>query len=130
MNDYGILFALGYIGAAAGFLYVLIAKPKQGNAILAAALSAGFATYTAVQIYTEGVMMFYTNHSANLTGVQVWWDLLASVVIALFFIAPRARKVGMNVWLWAIPVMFLASVGLLAMAARLFWLENAVAEPT
>ncbi len=127
IDDYGILFIAGYLSVFAAFLYVLIAKPEQGNAILAAMLAAGFAAYTAVQIYSEGVMMFYTNHTANLTGVQVWWDLLASVIIALFFIVPRARAVGMDVWVWAIPVGLLASIGLLAMAARLFWLENAKA---
>ena len=130
MDDYGILFASGYVGACAGFLYILVARPEHGNAILAAALSAGFAAYTAVQIYSEGIVMFWQNHTFNLTGIQVWWDLLASVVIALFFIAPRARAAGMNVWLWAIPVGTLASVGLLAMIARLFWLENAAGADT
>ena len=50
------------------------------------------------------------------------------VMIALFFVAPRARKVGMNVTLWALFVGSTASIGLLAMCARLFWLENQQAE--
>ncbi len=68
--------------------------------------------------------MFYTNHSQNLTGIQVWWDLIMSVLIALFVIAPRARKQGMNLPLWALFVGTTASIGLLAMCARLFWLES------
>ncbi|MEM8726914.1 MAG: hypothetical protein AAGE86_15475, partial [Pseudomonadota bacterium] len=72
-------------------VYILLAKPTSGNAILAAMLSAGFAAYTAVQIAEEGVMMFFVNHTHNLTGLQVWWDLVMCVVIGLFFVMPRAR---------------------------------------
>lgn len=124
MDDFAVLFIAGTLGGFVAWLYILIAKPVAGNAMLAAMLSAGFAAYTAIQIWQDGVVMFFTNHTLNLTGVQVWWDLIASVMIALFFIAPRARKVGMNLWPWAIFVACLASIGLLAMAARLFWLER------
>ncbi len=119
-----ILFfiVLGFAGAA--LAYILIAKPTSGNIMIAAMLSAGFAAYTAVQIWAEGIMMFFTNHSANMTGIQVWWDLVMCVVIALFFIAPRARAAGMNVPLWTLFAASTASIGLLAMCARLFWLEN------
>jgi hypothetical protein len=60
----------------------------------------------------------------NLTGIQVWWDLVMCVMIAMFFIAPRARKAGMNLLPWALFVGSTASIGLLAMCARLFWLEQ------
>ncbi|MEO1490386.1 MAG: hypothetical protein AAFR88_13275 [Pseudomonadota bacterium] len=105
-------------------IYILIAKPSAGNAALAACVCAIFSAYTAVQIGREGVIMFFTNHSSNLTGLQVWWDLVMCVLIAFFFIAPRARAVGMNVPLWALFVGTTASIGLLAMCARLFWLEG------
>ena len=45
-------------------------------------------------------------------------------VVALFFIAPRARAAGMNVLPWTLLVGCTASIGLLAMVARLFWLER------
>ena len=111
--------------AGVGILYTLIEQPKHGSALIAAILSAGFAAYTAVQIWADGVMMFWTNHTGNLTGIQVWWDLVMCVVVALFFIIPRARKVGMNVWLWTLFAACTASIGVLAMCARLFWLEQA-----
>ena len=124
MDHLQILFfiVLGMAGIAGA--YILIAKPTSGNTLLAAVLSVGFGAYTAVQVAHEGVVMFLTNHSANLTGLQVWWDLVMCVVIALFFIAPRARAVGMNVPLWTLFVASSASIGLLAMCARLFWLEQ------
>lgn len=120
-----ILFFIIIGFAVLAVAYILIAKPTHGNTLIAAVLSAGFAAYTTVQIWSEGIVMFFTNHSANMTGLQVWWDLVMCVVVALFFIAPRARAVGMNVPLWALLVISTASIGILAMCARLFSLENA-----
>lgn len=119
-------FAVLILGGVA-MIYILLARPEHGNATLAAMLSAGFGAYTAVQIAQEGVVMFFTNHSANLTGIQVWWDLVMCVGIALFFIAPRARAANMNLVPWFLLVGGTASIGLLAMIARLFWLENQTA---
>jgi hypothetical protein len=65
------------------------------------------------------------NHTSNLWGVQVWWDLLFSLGVAFFFVVPRARAQGMNLPLWTALVLATASIGLLAMIARLFWLEQA-----
>lgn len=124
-------FELIWIAASAGgflaFLTILIGKRERGNVMVAATLCVLFAGYTAVQIGMEGVTGFYTNHTQNLTGVQVWWDLLMCALVALFLIAPRARAQGMNVPIWAVAVGLTASIGLLAMAARLFWLEQASA---
>jgi hypothetical protein len=47
----------------------------------------------------------------------------------LFLIAPRARAQGMNLILWTAFVVATASIGLLAMCARLFWLERSAAKP-
>lgn len=119
-----VTFIAVLVFGAIGIFHILTAKPTVGSAIIAAMLSAGFGAYTAIQIWSEGVMMFWTNHTVNLTGIQVWWDLVMCVIIALFFIAPRARAAGMNVPLWALLAGCTASIGLLAMIARLFWLES------
>ena len=116
-------FVVSALGGVA-LVYILLAKPTTGSALLAAMLSAGFGAYTAVQIAQEGVVMFYTNHTQNMTGLQVWWDLVMCVVIGAFLIAPRARAAGMNVLPWLLFVGATASIGLLAMCARLFWLEG------
>lgn len=123
MDTLPFLFFLVIVRGMLAFVHILVAKPVIGNAALAAALCMIFSAYTAIQIAREGIITFFTNHSANLTGLQVWWDLFMSVLIALFFIAPRARRAGMNVALWALLVAGTASIGLLAMCARLFWLE-------
>ena len=123
-----IIWFVATLGGSIALLTILMGKRETGNAVAAAALSAGFGTFTAVQIAQEGLVGFFTNHTQNLTGLQVWWDLVMCAMIALFFIAPRARKVGMNVVPWGILVFGTASIGLLAMAARLFWLERAEAK--
>lgn len=115
----------GLVSALAAFAAILLRPSASGSALMAAALAAGFAAFTAVTIAAEGVMPVIANHTRNLWGVQVWWDLLFSVSLAFFFAAPRARAAGMNVPAWGLFVVSTASIGLLAMAARLFWLEQA-----
>lgn len=127
MSPYLILFLAGAAVVGPVVLYLAFAKDPKGSAAVAAALSGAFAAFTAVTIATEGVMPVIDNHSANLWGVQVWYDLLISVGIALLFVVPRARKAGMNVPLWVIAVGLTASIALLAMVARLFWLERQAA---
>ncbi len=119
------LFAGGLLVALLAMGSIVLRDQKIGSAALAAALCAGFAAYSAGTIYADGLLPVFENHSTNMWGVQVWWDLLFAVTLALFLIAPRARKVGMNLPLWALFVAITASIGLLAMAARLFWLERA-----
>ncbi|MHA7818050.1 MAG: hypothetical protein ACX930_00205 [Erythrobacter sp.] len=125
MSPTEIFFIAGVLGGLVAFIAILAQKQPTGSPLIAAMLCAAFTGYTAVQLWSEGPAMFWVNHSQNLTGIQVWWDLIISVLVALFFVVPRARKVGMNVPLWAVAVIATASIGLLAMCARLFWLEQA-----
>lgn len=122
------------VAAVIAFIVIVMQQRVTGSSLLAAVLSAAFGGFTAVQLWKEGPVMFWTNHSSNLTGVQVWWDLVSAVLVGLFLIIPRARAAGMNIMPWALFVICTASIGLLAMAARLFWLEQrtraAAAGPT
>lgn len=124
MTTYELIWIAPVVGGMIALLTIIGAKREIGSAVAAALLFAGFSAFTAVQIAQEGVVGFFTNHSQNLTGLQVWWDLIMCALIALFFIAPRARAQGMSVTLWGIFVGTTASIGLLAMCARLFWLEQ------
>ena len=124
MDPLHILFFLIYAATFLAAAHILVSKRTIGNWALAATVCVVFFAFTMVQIVQEGVVMFFTNHSSNLTGVQVWWDLLMATTIAAFFILPRARAVGMNILPWALLVATTASIGLLAMCARLFWLES------
>lgn len=124
MTPFIALFLAGLITGLAALIYILSTHEKIGSAGFAAALSAGFGAFTAVTIAKEGVLPVWTNHTSNLWGVQVWWDLLLALGIAAFFIVPRARAQNMNLVLWFIFIVATASIGMLAMIARLFWLEK------
>lgn len=121
------LFAGGFIAVLIAIAVLVRQGRKVGSAALAAALCGGFAAYTAGTIYSDGLLPILANQSTNMWGVQVWWDLLIAITLGLFLIAPRARAQGMNLPLWTVLVVATASIGLLAMAARLFWLEQAAA---
>lgn len=114
----------GLVFAVAAIIFIVMRPDAPGNAVLAGALSAGFAAFTAVTIAAEGVLPVVLNHTSNLWGVQVWYDLLFSLSVAVFLILSRARAAGMNIPLWIFLILATASIGLLVMCARLFWLEQ------
>lgn len=117
--------ALGGLACAVAAIITMTLRPTApGNAVLAGMLSAGFAAFSAVTIAAEGLLPVIVNHTSNLWGVQVWWDLLCALGVAYFLILPRARAMGMLIAPWTLFVLATASIGLLAMAARLFWLER------
>lgn len=124
MSAFEYLSLGGLLAALLAVAHILLRGPTIGNSLIAAMLSGAFAGFTAVTIASEGVILVWTNHTSNLWGVQVWWDLLFAIGIGLFLIAPRARAVGMNMPLWTLFVVSTASIGLLAMCARLFVLER------
>ena len=118
----------GLVWAVVAIVSIMLRPTAPGSAVLAASLAAGFAAFTAITIWAEGVWPVIVNHTSNLWGVQVWWDLLLSLSVAYFLIVPRARAQGMNLPLWTVLILATASIGLLAMCARLFWLERAEAK--
>ena len=128
ITPYVALFAGGLVAILVAVGWVLARHDTIGSPAIAAALAGGFAAFSGVTIWAEGLMPVLANHTSNLWGVQVWWDLLIAVTVALFLIAPRARAQGMNLMLWTALILATASIGLLAMCARLFWLEHSQAE--
>ena len=124
MSTLEYLAAIGLVAAMAALLYIATNRQEIGNPAFAASLGGLFLGYTAVTILKEGVLPVWINHTTNMWGVQVWWDLLFAVGIAAFFIVPRARAQNMAILPWLLFVAATASIGLLAMVARLFWLEK------
>jgi hypothetical protein len=121
-----LLPVLAYAGAIAVILGIALGR---GGAparpwLLPAGLGAAFLLFSAVTVAREGLLQFWVNHTANLAGNQVWFDLLIAVGIAFWLIAPRARAVGMALLPWAVAVVATASIALLPMLARLVWLEQ------
>ncbi len=125
MTLFQILPAIAFAAAA---IFVLTrtgeTAPKSGLWRIPAALSALFVAWTAYTIATEGVLLVWTNHSTNAWGNQVWFDLLLAVSISFAALAPMAKRQGMALLPWALFVISTASIGLLAMLARILYLEE------
>lgn len=110
--------------AFAAYILARSGPSPKGAWRFPAAVSAVFAGFTAYQIATDGIVMFWTNHSVNATGNQVWFDLLFSVCIGFVLLLPIARGRGMAIAPWAFFVATTASIGLLAMLARAMYLAE------
>ena len=89
-----------------------------------AGLSVAFLAFSLGAIVQEGPLGFWENHSQNLWGNQVWFDLLIAFGIGWLFAVPRARAVGMRPLPWLCALLLTGGIGLLAMLARIFYLEG------
>lgn len=124
MTPTEILFLVGVAAAVIALAYLVLARSPHDNALVATAALAGFTLYSVITVAREGPVGFIANHNTTLWGVQVWYDLVIALTVALTFVAPRAKAAGMNVPLYVFATGLSGSIGLLAMVARLFWLER------
>ena len=90
---------------------------------LPAALCAGFLAFSLFAVGIEGSFGFWPEHTRNLWGNQIWFDLLLAVGIAWFLIVPPARKLGMHLPLWLLLIVTTGCIGFTAMLARLLYLQ-------
>lgn len=88
-----------------------------------AVFSAAFFGFTVYAIAREG-LGFWTEHTRNLWGNQIWFDLLLAVGTAWVWVVPRARAQCMHLWGWLVLVLATGCIGLTAMVARMLWLEE------
>lgn len=115
--------------AALGLVLTLVvltrssAPPSPDAWKLPAALSLAFLAWSLAAIVVEGPTGFWPEHTRNMWGNQIWFDLLLGVGTAWALLLPRARAVGMQPWLWLALTLASGSIGLLATVARLLWLE-------
>ena len=122
------------LALAAGLAVVLVGlyntRPATGPAdrrapAAFALLFLGWSTFAAL---TEGPTGFWPEHVRNAWGNQIWFDLLLAATVAVAALAPAARAVGMNTRLWLLLVAATGSIGLLAMLARLRYLQSQSAQ--
>ena len=118
--------ALAYILATI-FIFTIAMRPKfiiHNFWVPAAMLSVLFLAFTIFTIGVEGLRLVIVNHTQNYWGNQVWFDLLIAVSIAFSALSFEARRLQMRLLPWAIFVILTASIGLLAMAARILYLRK------
>ncbi|MGF1567514.1 MAG: hypothetical protein ACFCVD_05515 [Nodosilinea sp.] len=92
--------------------------------VLPAVLSLLFLLLSLWAVVTEGAFGFWTEHTRNLWGNQIWLDLLLAVGIAWVLIVPQARAFGMPLLPWLTLVLSTGCIGFLAMMARLLYLRE------
>lgn len=121
-----------WMPVAAGLLCVLfmavVAAPLRTPRALAwalpATLSVLFLLFSVVAATTEGPFAFWVEHTRNLWGNQIWFDLLLAAATAWAALWPQARRLGMRPLPWLLVVAGTGSIGLLAMVARMHWLRG------
>ena len=125
------LAALPLLAAACYFFFSIYVVVQQGGKevskkhlwLFPAALSLCFLAFSLRAVLTEGVFGFWPEHTRNIWGNQIWFDLLLAVGVGWCFAVPKARALGMRLWPWWLFILCTGSIGLLAMVARIFYLD-------
>jgi hypothetical protein len=114
--------------ALAAVLMLLITQTRQPVAwpgwFLPMFVFLALASWTVVAITEAGLDALWPVYTASPWGLQAWYDRLAAVTIAFFFLQNRARAAGMKSETWVVLVIFTGSLALLAMLARMLYLER------
>lgn len=122
------LYGAVALGAAAVFAVVVatvtLRQRPTSDWRVPTVLATAFGLFSVATVVMEGPLGFWTEHTRNLWGNQVWIDLLFAVGIAWTFILPRARRVGMTMWPWLGVVVATGCIGLGLMVARCLYLEK------
>lgn len=110
-------------------LFIFVTAYSDGKRIkkswlFPAFLSFLFFIFSLSAIFTEGFLGFWTEHTRNLWGNQIWFDLLLAAGIGWYLIVPQAKARGMNITLWGVLVVCTGCIGFTAMLARILYLDE------
>ena len=124
------------VPAAAAGVFVVVGIAAASNLLrfrlpglwwIPALLSAAFFVGSLSVIATGGVLGFWAEHTRNDWNNQIFIDLLLCAACAYLLLLTRARAVSMKVLPWFVLIAATGSIGLLAMIARLLFLERRAA---
>lgn len=87
-------------------------------------LAALFLVFSLGAVITEGPTGFWTEHTRNMWGNQIWFDLLLAVGIGWYLALPQMRAVGMRPLPWLVLIGCTGCIGFLAAIARLLYLRE------
>ena len=91
--------------------------------MLPATLCVAFSAWTAYALVDEGIVAIWQEISGSLWSNQIFIDLLLAAGIALAFVIPEARRVGMKPLPWVVATAATGCIALLAMLARVLFLR-------
>ncbi len=116
--------------AAAAFIFFAVycllrdgAHNTRNSWRFPAFLSLAFLLFSLHALMTEGPLGFWPEHTRNLWGNQIWFDLLLAAGIGWFLIVPQARAQCMRLPLWLVLIACTGCIGFLAMLSRLQYLQ-------
>ena len=119
-----ILAALGFIAFA---LTVALGPDRSEGTLRAnawmfpATVCVAFLAWTLYAIASEGIVAIWQEISRSLWSNQIFIDLLIAGGIAIAFLLPEARRLGMKPLPWVIATAATGCIALLAMLARMLF---------
>ena len=116
--------ALGFVA----FAVTVAVMPTRGEThartwMFPATLCVAFSAWTVYAVVNEGILVVAQEISRSLWSNQIFIDLLLAGGIALAFVVPEARRLGMKPLPWVLATAATGCIGLLAMLARLLFLK-------
>lgn len=128
---------MSLLPVVAGFMFVVVgiynltpnSKLRKHTWIAPAMLSVVFACLSLQAVITEGPLGFWVEHTRNLWGNQIWFDLLLAGSVAWYFAAKKAQSLGLRSWPWLLAVIATGSIGLLAFVAQVLYTEGRLIRP-
>jgi len=120
------------LAAAAGILTVLFVvyyiysggSNMKNGWVFPAVISLAFFIFSLITVFNEGPTGFWVEHTRNLWGNQIWFDLLFAAGIGWYLIVPQAKALGMRLLPWGIIVLSSGCIGFTAMVARMLYLRE------
>jgi uncharacterized membrane protein YedE/YeeE len=100
------------------------ARHMKNSWLFPATLSLLFLIFSLKAIVSEGLLGFWVEHTRNLWGNQIWFDLLLGVGIGWYLVVPQAKALGMRLYLWLPLIVVTGCIGFSAMIARLLYLQE------
>lgn len=119
---------LPIIAGCLAVLFVLYNVFEDGEMkkswVVPALFSLLFFAFSIASIISEGPLDFWPEHTRNMWGNQIWFELLIAVCIGWFFITPKAKALGMKLLPWGLIVLGTGCIGFTAMVARVLYLQE------
>ncbi len=97
---------------------------RVGSWMLPGALSALFLAWSVGAAIADGPVGFWREHTRNMWGNQIWFDLLLAIAIGWTLIVPPAKALGMHVGPWLLLIICTGCIGFLAMVSRFLYLTE------
>lgn len=116
--------ALAVLIIAMALIILSVGERKKGAWMVPAVFSAALFLWSVWTIVEEGVAAVWTEHTRSFWGNQIWFDLLLGIGLSLFLIAPRAKDVGMKLWMWLVLILCTGNIATAAMVSRYLYLAE------